>query len=72
MTDKICLRQIGKEEFQVISCETGLPTSIQLSRKKRPPTAYNIFMGECIKKKSGAIQKRFKECAIEYKKEKKK
>ena len=41
-----------------------------IGRKKRSPSAYNIFMGKCIKGKSGAIQTRFRECALEYKKQK--
>ena len=41
----------------------------QSSRTKRKKSAYNIFMGECVKSKPSdvPIQERFKQCAAEYK-----
>jgi len=39
-------------------------------RSKRAPSAYNLFMRDCIKGKSGPIQQRFKACALEYKQRK--
>ncbi len=42
------------------------------SRGKRKPSKYNLFMKECIKGKEGAIQDRFRACALEYKEKKEK
>ena len=39
-------------------------------RGKRAPSAYNQFMGSCVRGKSGAIQDRFRECALEWKAQK--
>jgi len=39
---------------------------------KREPSEFNIFMGECVKEKTGPIKERFKECVETWKKEKKK
>lgn len=39
-------------------------------RTKRAPSAYNLWMKECIPKRTGPIQERFKACAVEYKKQK--
>jgi len=38
-------------------------------RTKRKPSAYNQFMGECVrsKPKDIPIQERFRQCAVEYK-----
>lgn len=37
-------------------------------RQKRAPSAYNIFIGSCMKAKTGvAFPERMKSCAIEYK-----
>jgi len=38
------------------------------SKKKRAPSKYNIFMGKCVKSKSGKITTRLKKCATEWKK----
>jgi len=42
------------------------------TRKKRAPSEYNIFIGECIKGETGPVPERMKTCAIEWKEEKKK
>lgn len=39
-------------------------------RAKRAPSAYNLFIKECVPKKSGPITDRFRACVEEYKKEK--
>ena len=37
-------------------------------RKKRKPSAYNLFMKDCVKKETtGAYPERFKKCAHKYK-----
>ena len=41
-------------------------------RKKREPSQYNLFVGECIKAKEGPVTERMKSCALEWKEEKKK
>jgi len=55
------------------SCER-LPVEIGpcsgTGKKKRKPSRYNLFMGRCIKEKTGPVTQRFKECALEYKKKK--
>ncbi|MEM2445744.1 MAG: hypothetical protein QW734_03715 [Candidatus Bathyarchaeia archaeon] len=56
--------------MRICECETGEEISIEeicKSKNKRKPSAYNLFMKDCIKQKSGTIQERFKECAKEYK-----
>jgi len=75
MTSEFCLEHVKDNRYQPVDCETGEPvnpcgkgTSKDGRRVKRAPSKYNIFMGECIKKHSGAIQERFKKCAAEYKK----
>ncbi len=42
-------------------------------KNKRKPSAYNIFMGKCVKGKSKdiPIQERFRQCAAEYRAQKK-
>lgn len=43
---------------------------IPAGKTKRAPSAYNLWMKECIPKRTGPIQERFKACAGEYKKQK--
>lgn len=40
------------------------------TRKKRAPSEYNIFIGECIKAGEGPVPERMKACAIDWKEEK--
>ena len=37
-------------------------------RGKRAPSEYNLFMGKCVKEKTGPIKERFKSCVVEWKK----
>ncbi len=60
------------ENSQELACECELPEELLESRKakkKRAPSKYNIFMGECVKKpKEGLDHKeKFRACATEYK-----
>ena len=41
-------------------------------RKKRAPSQYNLFIGDCIKAKEGPVTERMKACAVEWKEEKRK
>ena len=43
--------------------------SIQICRRKtkRAPSKYNVFMGSCVKGKTGAIKDRFRSCVSEWK-----
>ncbi len=58
-------------------CENGEEVKIGKGRggggAKRAPSAYNLFMGSCVKtkNKNDPITKRFTECALDYKKQKK-
>lgn len=65
---EVCLEPIEKNRFKVVDCKTGEPASLDKTHSKRAPSAYNLFIKECLKKKTGPIQERFKECAKEYKK----
>lgn len=52
-----------------------IPTCSVKPRKKRKPSAYNLYMKKCIIEAKQANPKqehklRFKECAVEYKKQK--
>lgn len=47
-----------------------MATAPKGARAKRAPSKYNLWMKECIPKKTGAIQTRFKACALEYKERK--
>ena len=73
---KICFKSIGGNEFLPIDCNTGKEINIcdlcvtGKGRGKRALSNYNIHMKECIPKKSGPIQQRFKTCAEEYKRRK--
>lgn len=40
-------------------------------RTKRKPSAYNLFMQECLPKKTGPQTEKFRQCAAEYKERKK-
>ena len=45
---------------------------VKPAKKKRKPSEYNIFIGECVPKKTGPVKERFKECVIAWKKRSKK
>lgn len=68
---KIKCRVVSKnlEGDMVLECD--LPSGVGKERKKRKPSAYNIFMGSCVKGKSGRIQDRFKSCAADWRSKKK-
>jgi hypothetical protein len=44
-------------------CITGEPI-------RRKPSEYNLFIKECIKRRTEPIQERFKKCVEEYKQKK--
>ena len=56
-------------------CEDGSAVQVTKVRSgkggeggiKRAPSEYNIFMGTCVKGKSGDITNRFKSCVLEWK-----
>jgi len=43
------------------------------TRKKRAPSKYNVFMGKCVKErpKGTVVQTAFKNCAADYREQKK-
>lgn len=65
-TQEELLRRVKDEKAKKII------ESIQIckTRRKRAPSKYNIFMGGCVKGKTGPIKNRFKSCAGEWKKNK--
>lgn len=69
---EICLEHIEGKKYQPVDCKTGEPVNPcprgKDGRKGRKPSAYNLFMKECLKREKGPIQERFKKCAKEYKK----
>jgi hypothetical protein len=71
---EICLEHIEGKKYQPVDCKTGEAVNPcragDRRRGKRAPSKYNLHMKECLKRKSGPIQARFKECAAEYKKKK--
>jgi len=60
LADEQC--SIMREAAEAICTEKG--------KKKRQPSRYNLFIAECVPKKTGPVTERFKQCAIEYKKQK--
>jgi len=46
-------------------CVTGEPIE-----RKRKPSEYNLFIKECMKRRTEPVQERFKLCVEEYKKSK--
>lgn len=67
MIMEVCLQHISGNKYLMIDCETGQPISF---KSKRKPSAYNLFLKECLKRHSGSIQERFKVCAEEWKRRK--
>ena len=37
------------------------------AKKKRKPSKYNVFIGECVKNESGPVTERFKRCVLKWK-----
>jgi len=70
----VCLREAGKGTYELLDCRTGQPIELgkagKVKRAKRAPSAYNIFLGQCVKGKTGDIKVRFKSCVEEWKKKK--
>lgn len=65
---KICLAEVEDEVFKKVDCDSKSVTHIAKSKSKRKPSKYNIFMGKCVKGKTGEIKTRFKACVMEWKK----
>jgi len=66
-----CTCTILKQESNVLHLDCDCQGQTQ-SKSKRKPSAYNIFMGKCIKEREtkGPIAERFKHCVEHYKSEK--
>lgn len=43
----------------------------KLAKKKRVPSLFNLFIGSCIKEKTGPVPERFRSCVVEWKEKKK-
>lgn len=52
---------------EIPDCEKGA-IDVRPPKKKRAPSAYNIFIGQCM---GGGSGKSLKECAVTYKQQKK-
>jgi len=76
---ELCIQPIDDNRARLIDCSTKKELDIcnlcghgggKGTRAKRAPSPYNIFMGSCVKGKSGDIKTRFKACVEEWKKKK--
>ena len=81
---ELCIQPIDDSRAKLIDCSTkkeldicnlcghkGLAYPVgKGTRAKRAPSQYNIFMGSCVKGKSGDIKVRFKACVEEWKRKK--
>jgi len=73
---EICIKFLDDKKARIIDCDTGKEIDIcsicgvKSGRKKRTPSKYNIFIGRCMKGKSGPVPARMKECSAEWKKNK--
>ena len=71
--DKVCLAfNLTEEQCAVIREAFEQMCTARKGKKKRAPSAYNIFIGECVPKETGPVTERFKRCARKYKVEKEK
>ena len=74
---EICIKPIGDNKAKLIDCSSGKEIDLcevinRCGHKvraggKRAPSAYNIFIGSCVKGKSGPIKQRFKSCVEDWK-----
>lgn len=76
---EICVKPIGDNKAKLVDCSTGKEVDLcevinrcghrgaKGTRGKRAPSSYNIFLGSCVKGKSGPITQRFKSCVEEWK-----
>lgn len=71
---KVCLKPIEDDIYEVIDCDSKEPIDFgknqKNQRRNKTPSDYNIFMGSCLKSKSGDIKSRFKNCVDEWKRKK--
>jgi len=82
---EICIQPIDDKRAKLIDCSTGKEIDLcelianrcggrakagAKARGKRAPSAYNQFIGSCVRGKTGAITERFKACVEEWKKRK--
>lgn len=70
--DQACLALGIDEEKCAILREAAEEICTEKAKKKREPSQFNVFVGDCVKKKAGPVTERFKECVLEYKQQKEK
>lgn len=63
---RVCLKHLHGEVYEVIDCETGTPIALDV-KNKRAPNAYNVFIGQCVRSKTGPVTERFRACVAEWK-----
>lgn len=73
---EFCIKAVDDSKAKIIDCKTGKEIDIcslcgtgkfKRTRGKRAPSTYNIFMGQCVKGKSGPIKERFRSCVTDWK-----
>lgn len=68
--DEACLAlQLTEEQCSIIR-EAAQEICTEKAKKKRAPSEFNIFIGSCVKEKTGPVPERFKSCVVEWKKKK--
>ena len=70
MAKKVCLAKVEDDLFEEVDCGSSKVDLIAKKKSKRKPSKYNLFIGKCVKGKTGDIKDRFKRCVIEWKKKK--
>jgi len=71
--DLVCMSlELTEEQCALVREAAEAICTKKRGKKKRAPSAYNIFMGTCVKEETGPVTKRFKRCAGKYKVEKEK
>jgi hypothetical protein len=64
--EQVCISfNLDEEQCNVIR-EAAEEYCRSRSRGKRGKSEYQVFMGECVKGKSGPVKERFRECAKEW------
>lgn len=69
--DQVCIALGLSDEQCAIIREAAEQICKAKASKKRKPSEYNVFIGECVKQESGPVTERFKRCVLKWKQKKK-
>jgi hypothetical protein len=70
--DQACVAlQLTDEQCAIIREAAEELCKGKREKGKRQPSEFNIFIGKCVKEKTGPITERFKKCVGEWKVQKK-